>query len=167
MTRVKCPPPAAMHPHEALIRRFYARLAARDAEGALACYHPEVFFSDPLHPRLRGEAACDLWRLRLAGEGFARITLEAASGDADEGLARWSAAGVVRGRPVAIRGRSMFAFREGRIVRHYDHYSLWRWTAQAFGAVGAALGWFGPFRWALRSRATRALERFSAARADD
>jgi ketosteroid isomerase-like protein len=153
-----------MHPHEALIRRFYARLAARDAEGALACYHPEVFFSDPLHPRLRGEPARDLWRLRLGDPAFGEIALEEASADANGALTRWTAHGVVRGRPVTIRGRSMFAFRDGRIVRHYDHYSLWRWTAQAFGSVGAALGWFGPFRWALRTRAARALERFSAAR---
>jgi ketosteroid isomerase-like protein len=155
-----------MHPHEALIRRFYARLAARDPEGALACYHPEVFLSDPLHPRLRGDPAADLWRMRLAGDGLDEIALEEAFGDEDGALARWSARGTVSGRQVTIRGRSMFAFREGRIVRHYDHYSLWRWAAQALGPAGAALGWFGPFRWALRTRARRALERFSAARPD-
>jgi len=156
-----------MHPHEALIRRFYACLAARDADGALACYHAEVFFSDPLHPRLRGGLAGDLWRMRLGEAGLEEIALEEASGDADGGHARWTARAVVRHRPVTVRGRSMFAFREGRIVRHYDHYSLWRWAAQALGPAGAALGWFGPLRWALRARATRRLERFSAARAGD
>lgn len=156
-----------MHPHEALIRRFYACLAARDAEGALACYHAEVFFSDPLYPRLRGGLAGDLWRMRLGQAGFEEIALEEASGGAEGAHARWTARAVVRDRRVTIRGRSMFAFREGRIVRHYDHYSLWRWAAQALGPAGAALGWLGPFRWALRTRATRALERFSAARADD
>lgn len=156
-----------MHPHEALIRRFYACLAARDAEGALACYHAEVFFSDPLYSRLRGELAGDLWRMRLGEAGFEEIALEEASGGAEGAHARWTARAVVRDRRVTIRGRSMFAFREGRIVRHYDHYSLWRWAAQALGPAGAALGWLGAFRWALRTRATRALERFSAARADD
>lgn len=156
-----------MHPHEALIRRFYACLAARDAQGALACYHSEVFLSDPLHPRLRGGLAGDLWRMRLAEAGFEEIALDEVSGDENGAHARWTARAVVRGRRVTIRGRSMFAFREGRIARHYDHYSLWRWAAQALGPAGAALGWFGPFRWALRTRATRRLERFSAARADD
>jgi ketosteroid isomerase-like protein len=156
-----------MHPHEALIRRFYACLAARDADGALACYHAEVFFSDPLHPRLRGRLAGDLWRMRLGEAGLEEIVLEEASGDADGAHARWTARFAVRHRPVTVRGRSMFAFREGRIVRHYDHYSLWRWAAQALGPAGAALGWFGPLRWALRARATRRLERFSAARAAD
>jgi len=165
LTRVKRPPP--MHPHETLVRQFYASLAARDAEGAARCYHPEVFLSEPLHPRLRGAAAADLWRMRLAGADPIEIRLEEASGDAGGALARWSARSTVRGRPVVVRGRSMFAFRDGRISRHYDHYSLWRWSSQALGPAGAALGWFGPWRWALRQRAARALERFSAARARD
>jgi len=93
------------------------------------------------------------------------VTLDEASGDADGAAARWTARYRFRGRPVTNRVRSMFAFRDGRIVRHYDHFSLWRWAAQALGPWGAALGWFGPFRWALRTRSRRALERFTAARA--
>ena len=152
-----------MHPNEALIRRFYDRLAAGDAQGAAACYHPEVFYSDPLHPRLRGAAAAELWRMRLDAGDPMEIRLDEASGDEEGGLARWTARAAVHGRIVVTRGRSMFAFRDGRICRHYDHFSLWRWAAQALGPAGAALGWFGPFRWAVRRRAHRALERFSAA----
>jgi ketosteroid isomerase-like protein len=150
-----------MHPHEALVRQFYASLAARDPEAAARCYHADVFYSDPLHPRLRGAAALDLWRLRLAEDAFA-MRLEEASGDGEGGLARWTMRSIRRGRDVAIEGRAMFAFRDGRIARHYDHFSLWRWSAQALGPAGRALGWLGPFRWALRQRAARALERFRA-----
>ena len=46
-----------MHPHEALIRDFYAAFARRDAEGMARCYHPEVFFSDTVFPSLRAKAA--------------------------------------------------------------------------------------------------------------
>ena len=153
-----------MHPHYALIHRFYGCLAAADAQGAAACYHAEVLFSDPLFPRLRGAAAADLVRMRLAPGTAREVRLLEASGDDDGAVAIWSARETVRGRTVITRGRSMFAFREGRIARHYDHFSLWRWAAQARGPAGAALGWFGPFRWALRKRAARALERFSAGR---
>jgi len=153
-----------MDPHEALVRHFYASLAARDPDAAAGCYHAEVFFSDPLHPGLRGAAAADLWRMRLAPEAALELTLEEVSGNAEGALARWTARSRVRGRTVIVQGRSMFAFRDGRIARQYDHYSLWRWAAQALGPAGAALGWLGPFRWALRQRAARSLERFSAAR---
>jgi hypothetical protein len=43
-----------MHSHESLVRQLFAALAARRPEDAAACYHPEVFYSEPLHPRLRG-----------------------------------------------------------------------------------------------------------------
>ena len=66
------------------------------------------------------------------------------------------------GRTVAMGGRSLFAFREGLVCREYDRFSLWRWSAQALGPAGAALGWLGPFRWAVRQRATRRLEGFAA-----
>ncbi|HXS53149.1 MAG TPA: nuclear transport factor 2 family protein [Usitatibacter sp.] len=149
-----------MHPHEALVRRFYACLAARDPEGAAACYHADVFFSDPLFPRLRGEAAVDLWRMRLESETTGAVRLLEVSADAEAAIARWSLQEDFRGRTVVTHGRAMFAFRGDRISRHYDHFSLWRWTSRAFGPAGAALGWFGPFRWAVRRRAARALERF-------
>jgi ketosteroid isomerase-like protein len=153
-----------MHPHETLVRRFYACLAARDAEGAAACYHAEIFFSDPLFPRLRGEAAADLWRMRFEPEKKREVRLLEASGDADGAMARWSMREELGGRTVVTHGRAMFAFRAGRISRHYDQFSLWRWASQALGPAGGAFGWFGPFRWALRRRAARALERFSAGR---
>lgn len=164
MTRVKRPPAAPMHPQEALVRRFFDRLAAADAAGAAACYHPDVFYSDPLFPRLHGARAADLWRMRLEELPDLAIRLEDASGDADGAFARWVLAYTARGRRIAVPVRSMFAFREGRISRHYDHFSLWRWAAQAHGLAGAALGWFGPWRWALRQRFARSLERFSDSR---
>ncbi|HXZ47402.1 MAG TPA: nuclear transport factor 2 family protein [Usitatibacter sp.] len=149
-----------MHPHEALVREFFARFAARDAEGMARCYHPEVFFSDPVFPRLRGSDAADLWRMLLARSADLRVTLDEAAGDADGATARWTARYTFRGRPVVNRVRSMFAFRDGLIARHYDHFPFARWAAQAFGPWGAALGWLGPFKWIVRRDAARALERF-------
>ena len=153
-----------MHPNEALVRQLYACLASGDAEGASQCYHPDVLYSDPRFLRLRGEAAAALWRMRLEPETQLEVHLVEATGDAEGATARWSARERFRGRTVATEGRSMFAFRDGRISRHYDHYSLWHWSAAALGLPGAVLGWFGPFRWAVRQRAARALERFSAGR---
>ena len=152
-----------MHPHEALVRRFYACLASGDPDGAAACCHADVFYSDPLFPRVRGPAVRDLWRMRLDTRRAYTVQLLEASGDDDGAIARWSARESVRGRIVETQGRAMFAFRDERISRHYDHFSLWRWSARALGPAGAAFGWFGPLRWALRQRASRALERFSAA----
>lgn len=149
-----------MHPHEALVRRLFACLAARDAEGAAACYDARIFYSDPLFPRLHGPATLDLWRLRFGNPAFEAV-LDEASGDADGALARWTLRDAHGGRRIEMPVRAMFAFRDGRISRHYDAFSFWRWASQAYGPAGAALGWFGPFKWKVRHDAARALERFS------
>ena len=153
-----------MHPNEARIREFYAAFARRDAEAMARCYHPEVFFSDAVFPRLKGEEATDMWRMLLARAHDLEVTLEEASADDEGGRALWTAryTFVRTGRPVANRVAAMFAFRDGLIARHYDSFSFWRWASQALGPVGAALGWFGPLRWKVRRDAAEALARFRA-----
>lgn len=153
-----------MHPHETLLREFYAAFARRDAEGMARCYHAEVFFTDPVFPRLRGAEPGEMWRMLLERAADLEVTLDEVHADGDGGRARWTARYTFSrtGRPVVNRVRAMFAFRDGRIVRHYDHFGFWRWAAQALGPVGLALGWFAPLKWAVRRQAARGLERFSA-----
>jgi ketosteroid isomerase-like protein len=43
-----------VHPNEALIERFYRAFQARDAATMGTCYHPDIVFSDPAFPELRG-----------------------------------------------------------------------------------------------------------------
>ena len=155
-----------MHPNEAVVRRFYEAFARRDAEAMAACYHAEVFFSDPVFPRLRGAEAGDMWRMLLARASDLEVTLVDARGDGDGAIAQWTARYTFTrtGRPVVNRIRAMFAFRDGLITRHYDHFSFWRWSAQALGPAGTALGWFAPLKWKVRRDAARALDRFREAR---
>jgi ketosteroid isomerase-like protein len=44
----------------ALIERFYAAFTRRDPSGMLACYHPEVTFSDPVFPALDAEGVATM-----------------------------------------------------------------------------------------------------------
>nr|MBA2321513.1 nuclear transport factor 2 family protein [Deltaproteobacteria bacterium] len=46
-----------------LVNKFYAAFAQRDGESMAACYHPDVHFSDPVFPDLRGRDAGDMWRM--------------------------------------------------------------------------------------------------------
>jgi ketosteroid isomerase-like protein len=153
-----------MHPHEALIREFYARFAARDAEGMARCYHPDIAFSDTVFPMLRGRDAGDMWRMLLARAADLAVTLDEASADADGGRAKWTARYTFTrtGRPVVNRIDAMFAFRDGLIVRHYDSFPFWRWAAQALGPAGQFLGWVPPLKWKVRKDADRSLRQFQA-----
>jgi len=156
----------AMHPNETLIRDFYAAFARKDAEGMARCYGEDVFFSDPVFPRLRGEEAADMWRMLLSRATDLEVTLDEASADAEGGKARWTARYTFSrtGRPVVNNVRAMFAFRDGKIVRHYDSFSFYRWASQALGPLGKALGWFAPLKWKVRKDAAKGLEKFRGAR---
>ena len=155
-----------MHPHETLIRAFYGALARRDAEAMARCYHPEVFFTDPVFPRLHGAEAGDMWRMLLARATDLQVSLDEASADEAEGRARWTARYTFTrtGRPVVNHGLAMFAFRDGLIVRHYDRFPFWRWASQALGPVGKALGWTLLIHWKVRKDAAAALAKFRASR---
>jgi len=152
-----------MHPHEALVRDFYAAFARHDAEAMARCYHADVFFTDPVFPALRGRDAGDMWRMLLSRAKDLEITLDEASADDDGGRAKWTARYTFTktGRPVVNRVDAMFAFREGLIVRHYDSFSFWRWASQALGPVGKLLGWSLPIKWKVRKDAAAALEKFA------
>ena len=151
-----------MHENEALVRDFYAAFARRDAEAMARCYHPEALFSDPVFPRLRGAEACDMWRMLLARASDLEVALDDATGESGSARAQWTARYTFSrtGRPVVNRVRALFAFRDGLISRHYDHFSFWRWASQALGPAGALLGWSLPLKWKVRRDAQRALERF-------
>jgi len=151
-----------MHPHEALVRDFYAAFARRDAEAMARCYHPEVFFSDTVFPSLHGSEAGDMWRMLLSRATDLEVTLDEASGDADGAQARWTARYTFSrtGRKVVNRIGALFAFRDGLIVRHHDSFPFWPWAAQALGPVGMVFGWLPPLKWKVRKQAARGLAQF-------
>ena len=153
-----------MHPHEALIREFYAAFARGDAEGMARCYDPEIFFSDPVFPKLRGAEAGDMWPMLLSRATDLQVTLDEASADAEGGKAHWTARYTFSrtGRPVVNNVSAMFAFRNGKIVRHYDRFSFYTWASQALGPMGKALGWFAPLKWKIRKEAAKGLEKYRA-----
>jgi ketosteroid isomerase-like protein len=154
-----------MNPSETLVRELYAAFARRDADAMARCYHPEIFFSDPVFPALRGPEAGDMWRMLLARATDLEVTLDEVAAEGEGVRARWTARYTFSrtGRKVVNRVSALFALRDGLIVRHHDHFSFWRWASQALGPLGSALGWFAPLKWKVRRDAAKGLERFRRA----
>jgi ketosteroid isomerase-like protein len=74
-----------------LIERFYTAFAERDGAAMAACYAPDVRFSDPVFPDLRGSRAGAMWRMLTSGSGDARIELLEHDADDARGSAHWRA----------------------------------------------------------------------------
>jgi ketosteroid isomerase-like protein len=156
------------HPNAALIERFYAALGRRDAEAMIACYAPDVTFSDPVFTHLDAAGVAAMWRMLCARGRDLAVEASDIGADATSGHAHWDATYTysATGRRVINRIDAQFTFRDGRICRHRDHFDLYRWLCQALGFKGAALGWLPAVQRKVRAQAARALAQWQAASGD-
>lgn len=146
------------------IAEFYRCFARRDGDGMAACYHPRIRFSDPVFPDLQGPQAGAMWRMLCSRGKDLKVQSSGIHADDHGGRAHWEAwyTFSATGRMVHNRIDATFEFAEGRIVRHVDRFSFWRWSAQALGATGALLGWTPLVRGKVRAQAAAGLAKFMA-----
>lgn len=150
--------------NESLIERFYGAFAACDGAAMEACYAPDVHFSDPVFPDLRGAEAGAMWRMLTGQAKDLEIELLEHESDGERGSARWLARYTFTqtGRPVVNDVRASFRFADGLIAEHVDDFDFHRWARQALGPAGLLLGWTPFIRSAVRRRARASLDEFLA-----
>ncbi|MGA7118478.1 MAG: nuclear transport factor 2 family protein [Polyangiaceae bacterium] len=151
-----------MHPNEKLIEAFYTAFRNSDPVGMAACYHPDVEFSDPIFPNLKGNRARAMWAMlgqRKADPSDRTFrTIEA---DDQRGRAHWEARYTFSstGRMVHNRVEAEFEFLDGKIRRHTDRFDFWVWSRMALGLPGLLLGW-GPLKALTQKRLAAVLDQF-------
>ena len=152
------------HSNAELIARFYDALARRDAAAMAACYHPQATFSDPVFPDLDHDAAVAMWTMLCSRGSGVGVEASGIQADDRQGRAHLRASYLfsATGRRVVNEIDSTFTFRDGLIARQEDRFDLRRWIAQAFGPVGAAIGWLPPVQGALRRRFAATLSAWRA-----
>ena len=125
------------------IDRFYSALAARDHETMTGCYRNEARFSDPVFGELRGDEVRAMWRMLCERGTDLVVTHSDVVADGDRGSAHWVATYTFSGTGRQVRNEidARFRFEDGLIAEHDDRFDLWKWTRQALGPVGLALGW--------------------------
>jgi ketosteroid isomerase-like protein len=148
----------------ALLTRFYRAFGARDADAMAACYTPDVHFSDPVFPDLRGARAGAMWRMLCSRATDLRIAFEDPVVIDHEGAVHWEAWYTYSAtrRPVHNIIEARFTLRDGLIAEHRDSFTLYRWARQALGLTGMLLGWSPPVQRAIRDQAATALDRYIA-----
>lgn len=155
-----------MHPHAQLITDFYAAFSRRDAEGMIACYAPDVAFSDPVFPDLRGDEARAMWRMLCGRAKDLRIEPSGIDAGDASGKAHWEAYYTfsATGQKVHNIIDARFTFANGKIATHTDSFDLRRWAGMALGLKGKLLGWLPPVQRAIRANADKGLREFMAKR---
>ena len=131
-----------------------------------AHYAPGSRFKDPAFGELTGSEAGDMWRMLTGRSKDLRVELVDHGATRDEGSARWIAHYTFStGRPVVNDVQATFRFaRDGRIAEHVDAFSFWRWSRQALGPAGLALGWTPLLRAQVRAKARGQLQEFQRSR---
>lgn len=149
-------------PHEQTIHRFYESFHSLDAEGMIACYHPDIVFSDPVFGVLSGQEARGMWRMLCARAKGLKISFSGVKAQGTDGSAHWEADYIFSqtGRSVHNMVDASFTFQDDRIVRHADRFNLWKWAGMALGPTGLLLGWTPIVRGKIRKEARSGLEVF-------
>lgn len=145
---------------KALIEQFYTAFAKADAEGMVACYHKDIEFEDPAFGPLKGDDARNMWRM-LVNPG---LKLEFSKVQADEhtGTAHWEAHYTFSktGNKVLNKIDAAFEFKDGKIIKHKDHFDFWKWSRQALGMPGLLMGWSPFLKNKVRQQALERLHKF-------
>lgn len=151
-----------MTSNEDTIARLYSAFADRDYRTMATCYAGDAVFSDPVFPELHRLEIPAMWHMLCEQGTDLVVTFSKVTADETAGSAHWE--------PVYTFGPSsrkvhnvidaVFEFEDGKIVRHRDHFDLWRWMRMALGAPGYAIGWTGVAKSKVRGQAARSLERF-------
>ena len=157
-----------MNPYEARVAAFYAAFRELDAASMKAAYAPDARFLDPVF-RLSGRDEIGAMWAMLAeatarqGRDVWRLDCGHITADASHGRAHWEARYRFSstGRMVHNSVDASFAFdASGLIVTHRDRFDFWRWSRQALGPAGVALGWTPWLRRKVQRRAEANLKAY-------
>jgi len=152
----------ALHPNKQLVKKFYEAFHARDAAGMNACYDPAIEFDDPAFGFLEGEKVFAMWQMLCARARELDVVARDIQADDGTGFARWEAKYLFgpNRRPVHNTVDARFVFRNGKIVKHADSFSMWKWSGMAVGTMGVLLGWTPFMKAAIQKSIRRQLEEF-------
>ena len=147
--------------NRSLIEKFYNSFAAANAEGMISSYADNITFSDPAFGKLKDDDAKNMWRMLLKNPDI-KITASNIHADTTTGSADWVAVYTfsLTGRKVVNKVHAQFEFSNGKIIKHTDDFSFWKWAGQAFGLKGYLLGWTPLMRNKVRQQALARLAKF-------
>jgi ketosteroid isomerase-like protein len=149
--------------NKAIIENFYKAFANGDAESMVNSYHSDIEFEDPAFGRLQGNKAKNMWRMLINNNKTGiKITCSDMQADEKTGSANWVAEYIFSqtGRPVINRIAAKFEFKDGKIIKHTDHFDMWAWSKQALGWKGYLLGWSGFMKGKIQAQTNSLLRKY-------
>jgi len=105
-----------------------------------------------------------MWRMLCESQKGKNFVVEASNivCDGAKGTAHWEAHYTFSktGRKIHNIIEAKFEFKDGKIIKHTDHFNLHKWAKQAIGFKGLILGGTNFFRKKLQSQTSNLLSKF-------
>lgn len=152
-----------MHQNQELIAQFYQAFSQQDAVGMANCYHNDIQFQDPAFGKLKGKDVSKMWEMLIdRSKGNLKIEVYDIKANSDSGSAKWIAKYNFSktNRKVINTIQAHFEFQGGLIIKHTDHFDLWKWSRQAFGLKGFLLGWTRFMQQKIQEQARKSLDNY-------
>ncbi len=126
-----------------LIQNFYEAFSKANVEEMISVYHDEIEFEDPAFGKLKGKDAKNMWKMLLSRNSNIKVTYSDIQTNGNFGTANWKAVYFYgpQKRKVTNNIKASVIFKEGKIIKHTDVFSIWKWSKQALGFKGLLLGW--------------------------
>lgn len=150
-----------MSPKE-VATRFYEAFQQRNGQVMASYYCESASFSDPVFAQLDSREVKAMWRMLCERTPELKVEFRVESVKGNDVRVQWEARYPFSqtGKQVRNIVHSELRIEEGKIVRHRDQFSFWRWSAQALGAPGILLGWSPILRRQVARKAKQSLNRF-------
>jgi hypothetical protein len=126
-----------------LIETFYTAFKNKDYKTMQACYSDKAVFSDEVFKDLNAEEVRNMWEMLIKRGTDLDIVFKNIETADSTGSAEWIATYSFgpKKRKVLNKVNANFVFENGKIVKHTDHFSFYKWSGQALGTPGLLLGW--------------------------
>lgn len=153
-----------MSSNESLITQFYTCFQNKDIKGMQDCYADQATFSDPAFGPLNATEVRAMWAMLIGGSKDMRIEFSQVKGDdqTSTASAHWDAYYTFSktGNKVINRIDSSFVIKNGKILKHTDHFDFHTWAKQALGLSGLLLGRTSFLRNKVRKTAAESLQKY-------
>ncbi len=147
-----------------LINKFYTCFKNRDYKGMQDCYADTAVFSDEVFVNLNSKQVKAMWEMLVTGGKDTKLDFKNVTASGTRGDAEWTAYYTfsATGRKVVNNVKGNFIIENGKIIKHTDVFSFYKWSKQALGISGALLGWTPFLKKKVRKFAMSRLSDFQA-----
>ena len=147
-----------------IIQSFYQAFADHDVEKMVSYYSDDIEFTDPAFGTLNAERAKNMWRMLVQSQRGKKfdVSFSEVKEDENSGTAHWEAKYKFSqtGRQVHNKIDASFVIKDGKIIKHTDHFNLHNWAKQALGFKGYLIGGTSFFRRKMMKQTNNLLKKF-------